>query len=761
MISAVTALPAPESGGAPVASLPATPRLRDDLLISRQERPDGTYFVVKDPETRRFFRLREVEHAIARQFDGATPLESVRQRVASELGAELEPEMLERFVAQLRSQGLLAPENGAGPSARPKRAGKFFGGNALWFRVKAFDPDRLFNWLHPRITILFTPAFVTLAITIILTGIAIVLSNRAELGPDLRRLWSAHGLVLVWSAIFVVTILHEFAHGLTCKHFGGEVHELGFLLIYGGPAFYCNVSDSWLFPEKSRRLWVMAAGGFFELFVWGVAAIIWRIAEPGTWLGSAALVVVLTSAVRQFFNLNPLIKLDGYYLLSDWLEVPNLRGRAFRYLKVGINRVLGFAPPATEQPTARERWIFATYGMVAAVFSYWLLSRFALYLAGTLTYHYQGWGFVAFAGIANLAIGNPLKKLFPGKVWRRVGWPRWVKTLAVLAVLVVTLALVRIDLTASGQLKILPVQNADLHAPVDGMIDQVYVDEGAHVAAGDTIVRLAARDDAAQLATIEAAIEAKQASLQLLRAGPQGKEIEVARLALSDAEQRLHYATMDLERLQTLAASDAASRSELERAQQRVSGVTNERDQARARLDLLRVGTRPESLATVEHEIASAEAQRERLRDRLAHLAVTAPHAGVVTTPRLKERTGEYVRAGDLIAKVYGVQTLRAEIAVPEQEIGDVRVGQRGSLRLRAFPEHAFDGRVTEIAPAAELTPDGQRIVRVIIEIPNDSGLIKPEMSGYARIYEGKRTALDVLTRRFRRFLRVEFWSWW
>jgi putative peptide zinc metalloprotease protein len=761
MISAVTALPATESGGASVASVTATPRLRDDLLISRQERPDGTYFVVKDPETRRFFRLREAEHSIARQLDGATPLETVRQRIAAELGGELEPETLERFVAQLRSQGLLAPENGAGPSTRPKRAGKFFGGNALWFRIKAFDPDRLFNWLHPRIPLLFTPAFVTLAIAVILAGIVIMVSNSAQLGPDLRRLWGAHGLVLVWSAVFVVTILHEFAHGLTCKHFGGEVHELGFLLIYGGPAFYCNVSDSWLFPEKSRRLWVMAAGGFFELFVWGLAVVIWRIAEPGTWLGSGALVIVLTSAVRQFFNLNPLIKLDGYYLLSDWLEVPNLRGRAFGYLKGGVKRALGFTQPATEEPTARERWIFVIYGVVAAVFSYWLLTRFALYVADSLTRRYQGWGFLAFVALTNLALGNPLKKLLPGKLWRGGPTPRWVKALVLLVVAVVVLAVVRIDLTATGELKILPVRNADLHASIDGLIEQVYVDEGSHVAVGDTIVRLAARDDEAQLATVEAAIDARRASLQLLRAGPRRKEIEVAQLALGDVDQRLRYATTEQERLQALTTAKVATRTELEQAQERVVGLTNERAQAQARLDLLRAGTRPESLSAVEHEIASAEAQARRLRDQLTHLAVTAPHAGVVTTPRLKERTGEYVKAGDLIARVFGMETVRAEIAVPEREIGDVRVGQRGALRLRAFPERAFDGRVTEIAPAAEQTPAGERIVRVTIEIPNDSGWIKPEMSGYARIYEGKRTALEVLTRRFRRFLRVEFWSWW
>lgn len=737
----------------------AAPRLRDDLLISKQETREETFFVVKDPATRRFFRFREAEYCVARQLDGATPLETVRERVARELGADPEPQVLEGFVAQLGRQGLLAPEGDAPLPGRP--ANKFFGGNAVWFRVKAFDPDRLFNRLYPHVRFCFTPGFVALAIAVIVTGLGIVLSNQAAIGPDLQRLWGAHGVALVWAAVFVVTILHEFAHGLTCKHFGGEVHELGFLLIYGGPAFYCNVSDSWLFPEKSKRLWVMAAGGFFELFVWGLAAIAWRITEPGTWLGSATLVIVLTSGVRQFFNLNPLIKLDGYYLLSDWLEIPNLRVRAFGYVREGIKRFLGFAPPADGTPTARERWIFAAYGVVAATFSYWLLTNFVMYLGRTLTHHYQGWGFIAFAGLANLALGNPLKKVLPAEPVRLAAIPRRVKTLTLAAIALVLLAVVRINLTASGDLRILPAQNADVRAPIEGLIERVYVDEGAHVATGDTIVRLAARDDAARLLSIQGTIAAQQSRLQLLRAGPQHNEIEVARLALNAATEHLRFANTELQRLQALNAAQAASRAELEQAQERVAGLTSERDESQARLNLLLAGTRPESLATVEHEIASSVAERQRLEARLAQLAVTAPHPGVITTPKLKQRLGEYVRAGDLIAKVYGVETVRAEIAVPEREVGDVAVGQRGALRLRAFPERAFEGRVTEIAPAAELTPAGERIVRVTIEIPNDSGFVKPEMSGFARIYAGKRTALDVLTRRFRRFVRVEFWSWW
>jgi putative peptide zinc metalloprotease protein len=736
----------------------AAPLLRDDLLISKQETRGETFFVVKDPATRRFFRFREAEYCVARQLDGATPLETVRERVAAELGAEAEPGVLEGFVAQLRRQGLLAPEDGT--ADRSQRGGRFFGGTALWLRLKAFDPDRLFNWLHPRIGFFFTPAFVMLALGVIAAGLAVVLGHRAELGPDLRRLWGVYGLVLIWTAIFAVTILHEFAHGLTCKHFGGEVHELGFLLIYGSPAFYCNVSDSWLFPDKAQRLWVMAAGAFFELFVWGLAVLVWRVAEPGTWLGSAALVIVLTSGVRQFFNLNPLIKLDGYYLLSDWLEVPNLRWRAFRYVTDGIKRALGFTPPAGEELTARERRIFVVYGVVAATFSYWLLTRFALYLAGTLTQHYQGWGFILFAGIANLALGNPLRKVIPPEPKRLAAVPRRVKTVAALVALAALLAVVRIDLTSSGELKILPART-DVRAQVEGVIDRVYVDEGAHVAAGDTIARLAARDDEAQLRMVEAEVAAQRARLQMLRAGPRRKEIAVAQLAVDKAEQHLPFAVAELQRAQALASVEAVTRADVEQAQESVAVLTKERDEARARLELLRAGTRPESLTALEQEIVGAQARQHQLEERLARLVVTAPHGGVITTPKLTQRVGEYVKPGDLIAQLYAVDTVRAEIAVPEREIGEVRVGQRGVLRLRAYPERAFGGRVTAVAPAAELDNAGERIVRVTIDFPNDSDLIKPEMSGYARIYSGKRPALDVLTRRFRRFLRVEFWSWW
>src|SRR5439155_2123288 len=130
----------------------------------------------------------------------------------------------------------------------------------------------------------------------------------------------------------VTTTLHEFAHGLTCKHYGGEVHEIGFLLMFFIPCFYCNVSDAWLFDRKSKRLWVTFAGAYCDLCLWAVAVFVWRLTVADTMVYYVAWVALSVCGARIFFNFNPLLKLDGYYLLSDWVEIPNLRQRSWAFV---------------------------------------------------------------------------------------------------------------------------------------------------------------------------------------------------------------------------------------------------------------------------------------------------------------------------------------------------------------------------------------------------------------------------------------------
>ncbi len=189
-----------------------------------------------------------------------------------------------------------------------------------------------------------------------------------------------------------------------------------------------------------------------------------------------------------------------------------------------------------------------------------------------------------------------------------------------------------------------------------------------------------------------------------------------------------------------------------------------EREEEEGRLRVLLAGSRPEEIDAVEAEIARLEAQRHYVQEQLQRVHVRSPLPGVITTPKLQEKLGQHVTRGDLIAEVHELKTITAEIAIGEQEIADVYLGQRVVLKARAFPARSFWGTVTAIAPAAveeELQARGGKVIRVTTEIENAALLLKSQMTGNAKIYGGKRRLFDLMTRRLARYIRVEFWSWW
>ena len=283
--------------------LPRPLKLRSDLRVSRQTTAEGVSFVVKDPATGRFFRLREPEYFIAHQLDGVTPLSVVRQRVEEKFGAPVSLKTIVPFIKSLRRLRLLE---------RPDRqhlapSGGRIRGSPLYVRLRAFNPDRLLDRLVGKVWFCFTPHFLVLSGLLIVLAAGIAILDGDEFWRDVPRLYRVDALVLTWVTAVLVSAAHEFAHGVTCKYFGGEVREMGFLLIYFHPALYCNVSESWLFPEKSKRLWVTFAGAYFELCVLALATVTWRVTDTDTTLNLLALGVMVTSSIKVCLNLIPLI----------------------------------------------------------------------------------------------------------------------------------------------------------------------------------------------------------------------------------------------------------------------------------------------------------------------------------------------------------------------------------------------------------------------------------------------------------------------
>ena len=827
------------------------PRLRRDLTISRQPTSEGVIFVIKDPIKNRFYRFPEEAHFIASQLDGQTGLAAIRKRTEEKFGTLLPPEELTAFIGTLTTASLL--DTGDGETARARTP--FIQGSLLYLRFRAFDPDRLFNYLIGKVGFCFTPLFMVVSALTILSAVCVAFANWGDAVQGFASLFQWWALPLVLTIAVLVVVGHEFGHGLTCKHYGGEVHELGFMLIYFSPALYANVSDAWLFPEKSKRLWVGFAGPYIELFLWALATWTWRLTNTDTLINLIAFIVMVTSGVKTLFNFNPIIKLDGYYLLSDWLEIPNLRKKAFACLNDTIKRICGAKVPRLEKLGRRERRILLAYGLIAGAGSFWLVGYALLRVGGMMLHEAHPMVFALSATFLTISLrdlwlqvfgATPLKAtgpaaqpddsspeedstIAPAAVARspdasapagrpvadsselpaeddemrpadaaKSREPMKKKRKKIVVVLIRLLKLgviggavaavllcVRMDLTIKGSFDLLPIHNADVRAGAEGIVEQIYVTEGQSVQKGELIARLFDRDVKAEMQKTQAAIAEAKAKLSLLVAGPRPEEIEQARIEIAKDAEAIQFATNRLDRDTKLFNLKLLSKQELEDTEASLALRKSEAATAKSKLEVLLAGTRPEEIQAMKETIASLEAQNRYLDGQLQLMQVISPAAGVVATParQLTAMENQLVKKGDLVAKVFDLKTITAEMVVSESDIADVQVGQKVLLKVRAYPEKTFYGKVKSIAIAAQGGPSsvaaagGQsqaaaaanvsrnnlspRMVTVTTEIENDDLLLKPDMSGQGKISCGERRLLDIVKRRIARTVRVEFWSWW
>ncbi|MFN0088517.1 MAG: HlyD family efflux transporter periplasmic adaptor subunit [Blastocatellia bacterium] len=684
-------------------------------------------------------------------------------------------------------------------------------------------------------------------------------SHWSEIRQDVDRLYQASTIPLIMLMVFLVVGAHEFAHSLTCKHFGGEVHEMGFMLIYFQPAFYCNVSDAWLFPEKSKRLWVGFAGPFFELFLWANAMFIWLITDTDTLINLLALIVITSSGIKTLFNFNPLIKLDGYYLLSDYLEAPNLRRRAFRYIGDGFRRLSGVTVEEAQATSRRERRIYLIYGLIATVASFSLMGIVFVQAGSILIENNQPILLTLTIGFLSLRVRQRLRRMFsrtgdpdeeegltapdpdetgegreesrpaPGSEERkkldkpvreepagsnalekrssrdpdeekkltrsssrkssqsdRSGKRSWkfpIRWLVILAAIPAILYYVKSEHRVAGQFHVLPIHSLDVRADIAGIIEKIAVTEGDQVRAGDLIARLSDQDLRPELAKTEALILQTQSRLQMLEAGATASEIEVGKTAVARAEESIRFARSRASRDQQLFDDLLLSRKDLETAQELVAAAENQLAEAKSKLNVILQGSRPEEIAATKAEIEGLETQRRYLQEQLRRLNIHSSTSGIIATParKLKELNRQLVNKGDLIAKIYNPKGMTAEILISEKEITDVKVGQKVSLKALSYPDLTFEGTVTAIAVAVQ---DGSssdspsassaassssssrsggagKTILVTTQLDNSSQLLKPEMTGHAKIFCGERRLIDLLTWRMARVIKVEFWSWW
>jgi putative peptide zinc metalloprotease protein len=488
----------------------ARPRRRADLRFVEQVYRGEQSFIVKDPVTRKYFRFRPVEALVLQSFDGRTVGE-VTAALAGE-GLRLSAAAVEGFARKLANMGLmerslterttLEMERLRAERSRRRRR-PLFRGELLRMRWSVGDPDRLLDRTLPSLRWCFRPPFIAVSVALFAVYFLVLAATWGEFGTAVKSQYALSALtpstvLIFWCATVVVIGIHELGHAYACKYFGGEVHEMGFMLVYFEPAFYCNVNDAWTFPELRARLWVTAAGSWIQFVVASLAAIVWWVTVPGTLISEVAVAAMLIGGVTTILsNMNPLIPLDGYFALSDWLEIPNLRQRAFAYLSSTIKRHVFRLDVARPEVTEREHKVFLLYGALAVVY----ISGIFLFLGGLIL----GWASDVLGTIGVTLIGLLLLRMAwkPLAEWsraaalalraQRAAWRerparRWTAGIGV-AVLVALLVIPR-WITVAGPFTAAPAYALALVAPDSGVVTQVLAREGTSVPVGAPIVRV-------------------------------------------------------------------------------------------------------------------------------------------------------------------------------------------------------------------------------------------------------------------------------
>src|SRR5438552_4902574 len=537
--------------------------LRPGLEFSPQQHQGKSFVVVKDPVTARYFRFTETQAVILELLRDPIDAPALASAVAGRLGGAVPLATIEGFLKSLEDKWLLDTASirdklstVEGQKLRDRH-------NILYRKIASFNPEKIFDWLLPRTRWAFTKGFNIFGALSIITGLVMSTLHRAEFAASVQRLFNLHGLLFLWLVVFSVTTMHEFSHGLTCRLFGGKVREVGFMLIYFQPAFYCDVSDSWMFPSKRQRMWVTFAGGYFQLIVWVVATILWRITDTDSLINQIALVVIVFSGLQPLVNFIPLIKLDGYYMLSDYLEIPNLRTKAMSSLWSWLGRKHPSKHPWHEE---RAQLIYGLASMafsttllvyVSSVLYTWATSRFAF--AGLIgfvmfsTYTLRRTAVEYLAGLRALATRAAFRK------YRNAG-------IAAAAVLISFAG--HWELTILDEFKVLAKSEMAVRTGTEGIIVEMLVREGSRVRKGDVLARLSDYDKQDKISELKGDLERKRSELAQLRAEARPEKVDGKQKLVETKRIELANAKRNEEQRNQLQQTLERKRSELQLDQQ-------------------------------------------------------------------------------------------------------------------------------------------------------------------------------------------------
>jgi len=718
------------AGGETAAALAARrsgksdrPQLGTRLVVRRIVRMGEVQWVVKNPERDAYYTFSDAEWGAIELFDGTrTPPEMAEEYNRRHPGSAVDAAFILEYQEMLRGIQLLQQSSAerslellAHTRAARKRAAdaKSEGFNPFFIQFKVLDPNRFLDRTVKYVRWIWSPPVVILWSIAVLWTIGVFVNNFGPIWTGTYELYAFLRKPLVDALQFFAILcliggIHEYGHAYATKIYGGEVHDIGLALLYFTPAFYCDTTDSILFENKWHKFWTTTAGIYIEGFICAGATALWVVTYPDTiWNELAYKTMLFTGVSTVFFNINPLIKIDGYYALTSVLEMPELREESLRYIGTWLQRhVLRLSvdvPPATR----RKQRIYWIYGTLALAYQL-VLMRFI----GGLFFNLYDRFFPDAAGVLlaltlyqifkkRVRLGVRTARLFYLDKKELIMSARSRRALAVaggILALLLVLPMARRTIRSEAVLRPAGVHHVD--APGDGVVERVFVSEGENVAAGAELLRI-----------VNPAAQAESARFSAESARMSGRE--------SAARQ----------------AGDARAVAEAE-------------------------GLRTAAAAGLEQAVGAQN-----------RLSIKSPIVGRVLTARPADLVGNFVTAGRPLLEVADCSKLFAELPVSERLLDDLAVGAPVRALLGQRPTRPVRGTIVRISPATldqPVTARGlhdpprpstrpDRFVALTV-FDNADGALRPGDLARAKIYAARASVLSRGWRVLRRWLQTIVW---
>lgn len=542
------------------------PRLRPHVQITRQFYRGRRWHVVRDPSSNQFYRLNPIAHEFVGLFDGQRTIEEIWKIVLERHGdaAPTQGEAIQ-LITQLYNSNLLAAD--VAPETeqllqrgreRTKQKATQQAIGIMYFKIRVFNPDKYLSWVEP----LFRPVLNRWGF---LAWLLFMIYCLGAVLPEWETLASGVDSVIApanWGWLIVVFIvtkgIHETGHGVICKRYGGQVPEFGFMLLVLFPAPYVDASSAWALSSKWKRMAVGAGGMIFELAVAGAAALVWKSSADGSLVRQIAYNAMFTASLSTIlFNANPLMRFDGYFILSDLLEVPNLMQRSMKMLqylwKVHVYRLKNETPPTSSRS---EAVILVLYGIGAMCYRVFLFVSITLAVMGRLF----ALGLVLAIWTAGMWFVLPIGKF--------VHWLATGNNIADCRSRVIAISLASFAI-GGGFLGMIPfpdhrrasgvvesVEDPGVFFGTAGFVETAHVKIGDVVREGDPLVTCSNDQMVSRLAQLNAKIAEARAVEQRALGNDRQAEAQIARESLHALDEQLVYLQERIEKLVVRAPRD-------------------------------------------------------------------------------------------------------------------------------------------------------------------------------------------------------------